>query len=219
MSDQPPPGYAGPPPTGYGPPSQPGDPYAGGPYPGGPYPDNRAPGWGYPPPYPTGYGAPMVAAYPGYAPIPPGERRPGTLTASAVLGYVNAGFLILMSVVLFSTNSIIDNLNRYDYYDHSNLSTEFAIDAFLNLIAAGLLIAGAISMTNRTALGRLLYSVGAVLVLAESVYWLARWARKDGGSYLTPYPLMFIAVAVVGLSLAWVGGATAWFNRAAARTS
>lgn len=199
----PPTGYTGPPPTGYIPP-EPVDPYAGG----------QVQSWGYPPPYPPpGYGMSMPG-YPG-GPVDP-DRRPGTVTASAVLGYVNAGFLILMSVVLFSTNSIIDDLSRYSDVRNS-VRGEFAADAFINLIAAGLLIAGGISMANRSALGRRFYSVGVVVVLAESVYWLARWVSKAGGSYLTPYPIMFLAVAIVGLSLAWFGAATPWLGAAPGR--
>ncbi len=209
MSDQSDPsrGYAGPPQTGYGQPQQPVDPYAAG----------QQPGWGYQPQYPMAY--PAAVYQPGYGQVPPGERRPGTLTAAAVLGYINAGFLIVMGVALFSTTSIIDNLNRYDSYSHSRLSTEFAIDAVLNLVAAGLLIGGAVAMTNRTVIGRLLYSVGATIVIGESIYWVARWGSKDGGGYLDFYALLFAAIAIIGLALAWVNGATNWLNRASAEHS
>lgn len=230
----PPSGYAGPPPTGYGQHPQPvdpytgepysGDPYTGGAYPGGTYANGPYggsqppgwPGWGPPPPYPTGYVVPMYGG--AYAPTPPGDRRPGTLIASAVLGYVNAGFLILMGFVLLTTSSIVHDLNRYNY-NSSGLSGEFSLDAVLNMVAAGLLIGGAAVMTNRRVSGRTLYSAGTAIVLAESIYWMARWGTKNGQGYLNFYALMFAATALVGLGLAWFGGATNWFQRASPRAT
>lgn len=204
--DQPPPsGYAGPPPTGYPPIPQPIDPYP----PGGQV-------WGYPPPYPMGYPA---MPYPGFAPTAPADRRPGTTTAAAVLGYVDAGFLIVMGIVLFSTSSIVDGLNRYDHYNHEGLSGEFRLDAILNLLAAGLLIGGAVAMTSRTAIGRIIYTVGVALTVGESIYWIARWGSEGGGTYINFWALLYAAVAIVGVCLAWFGGGSAWLNRAPSVTS
>lgn len=212
MSDQPEqqdhsphPGYAGPPPTQYPPAPQPVDPYPPGGQP-----------WGYPPGYPMGYPA---MPYPGFGPVAPGERRPGTITAAAVLGYVNAGLLILMGIVLFSTSSIVDGLNRYDDYAHDGLSGEFRLDAILNLLAAGLLIGGGVAMTSQTAVGRIIYSVGAAITVGESTYWIARWGSEGGGTYINFWALLYAAMAIVGVCLAWFGGGSAWLHRAPARTS
>jgi U5 snRNP spliceosome subunit len=173
------------------------------------------PGYGYPPP--PGYGYPPPPGY-GYPPpgfgdtvVPPDERRPGTLLASAVLGYVNAGLLILAGILLFDGASLVHDIDQQSGLSHDSVTTELVLDGFANLIAAGLLIAGSVLMTGGRPPGRAVYSVGGGIVIVESIYWMARWA--DELPYLIVYALLFAALAVVGLALAWTAGGTAWLRR------
>ena len=187
-------------------PSTPADnPYAAGIPQYGGYP--AQPGYGYPPP--PGYGYPPPGY--GYPAVPPGERRPGTLLAAAVLGYVAAGLLILAGILLFDGASLVHDIDTQTGLNNDSVTTELVLDGFANLIAAALLIAGAVVMTGGRPPGRVMYSVGAGIVLVESIYWMARWA--DDLPYLVVYALLFAALAVVGLALGWTAGGTAWLRR------
>ena len=165
------------------------------------------PGYGYPPP--PGYGFPPPGF--GYPAVPPGERRPGTLLASAVLGYVSAGLLILAGILLFDGASLVHDIDKQTGLSHDSVTTELVLDGFADLVAAGLLIAGAVVMASGRRHGRVLYSFGAGIVIVESIYWMARWA--DDLPYLIVYALLFAALSVVGLALAWTAGGTAWLRR------
>jgi hypothetical protein len=192
MAPQPPSPYAGPP-----------SPY-GEQYPGA-YPNAYPSPYGYP--YPTGYGYP--------APLP-GERRPGTLTAAAVLGYIAAGLLVIAALIVFTGASIVSDVdNATDGVSLDGYTAELTFDGFLNLIAAGLLIAGGVVMTGRRARGRTLYSVGAAIVLVDAVYWVGRWGSviADAGG-LAFYAVLFAALSIIGLALAWTQAGTRWLAAA-----
>ncbi|HEU5267252.1 MAG TPA: proline-rich domain-containing protein [Jatrophihabitans sp.] len=199
MTDWPPPGaepgpsqYSGPPPTGPYEPQQP---------------IPQAPGQQ---PYPYGYGyAYPPAGYPGYG-FAPGEQRPGTVIAAAVLGYIAAGLLIFAGILLFTGASTLNDLD--DTYGISDTySGELTVAGIVNLIAAGLLIGGAVAMTGRSHTGRTVYVVGGAIVIVLAVYWLARWATKSGLEDVIFYALLFAALVIIGMSLAWAGGAGRWF--------
>jgi hypothetical protein len=179
-------------------------PYSGPPQ-GGPYDPNPAPapyGYGY------GYGYPP-AAYPGFG-YPAGEQRPGTVIAGAVLGYIAAGLLIFAGIVLFAGASTLNDLT--DTYGISNTySGELTGAGLINLIAAGLLIGGAVAMTGRSPTGRTVYLVGGAIVIVMAVYWLARWGTKSGLEDVIFYALLFGALVVVGICLACTGAANRWF--------
>lgn len=185
--EQPSAGYSGPPPTNpyAAPPSYP----IGAPYPPAPY----GYGYGYPPPY--------------YA---IGPSRPGTTIASAVLGYINAGLLVLAgSLLLFGASVISDIEEAAD--SHTDYGAELAFDGLLNFVAAGLLIAGGVMFTGRNATGRVLFSVAGGIVLAETVYWLVRF---DGvtGSGVVVYPTLFAALTIIGLALVWTNDVSRWLS-------
>jgi hypothetical protein len=196
------PTYSGPPPTAPHDPGmtpQPPSPY-GEQYPGA-----------YPNAYPSPYGYPYPTGYPG---PPPGERRPGTLTAAAVLGYIAAGLLVLAALIVFTGASIVSDVdNASDSVSLDGYTAELTFDGFLNLIAAGLLIAGGVVMTGRRARGRTLYSVGAAVVLVEAVYWVGRWGSliADVGG-LAFYAVLFAGLSIIGLTLAWTQAGTRWFG-------
>jgi hypothetical protein len=77
------------------------------------------------------------------------------------------------------------------------------------MVAAGLLIAGAVSFGARNANGRIMLSVGSGIVLGEALYWIVR-----SGGDATFWALVFAALVIVALSLAWSSGANAWIRGA-----
>jgi hypothetical protein len=177
---QPPPAYA-PPPGPYPP-----QPYYGQ-YPQQPYP-------GYPPPYP------------GYPP-PYGAMRPGTATAANVLAFVTGGLLIAAGLLLFFGASVVNGLDELDHNSHSIVTAELVLDGLLDMVAAGLLIAGGVSFGGRSASGRIMLSVGSGIVLGESLYWIVR-----SGGDATFWALAFAALVIVSLSLAWSSAANTWIR-------
>ena len=164
----------------------------------GQYPQQGYPGYpGYPPPYP------------GYPPPPPyGSVRPGTATAANVLAFVTAGLLIVAGLLLFFGASVINGLDQNNSY--SVVTAEFVLDGVLNCVAGGLLIAGGVSFSGRNPSGRIMLSVGSGIVLGESVYWLARFHEADAAFWA----LVFAALVIVSLSLAWSSSANAWIRGA-----
>jgi hypothetical protein len=162
------------------------DPYQQAPYQQGPYP------YGYPTP-----GA--------------GNSRPGALTAAAVLGYVAGGLLILAGFLLFFGASVVSDVES-SVDTHTSYAAEFAIAGVANLLAAGLLIAGGVSMTGRGANGRPMYTFGAVIVLVATVYWLARWAPRDDSKPVIVYALLFAALVIVGLALSFTRDGSTWLG-------
>jgi uncharacterized membrane protein YphA (DoxX/SURF4 family) len=224
VSDWPQPGdepiappYAGPPPL---------DPYQQAPYQAGPYqqaPYQQGPYQQAPyqqGPYQQGpyqqtlyhQGPYQQAPYPyGYPTPAAGDSRPGTLTAAAVLGYVAGGLLILAGFLLFFGASVVSDVeNSVD--THTSYAAEFAIAGVANLLAAGLLIAGGVSMTGRGANGRSMYTFGAGIVLVAAVYWLARWAPRDDSKPVIIYALLFAALVIVGLVLSFTRDGSTWLG-------
>jgi hypothetical protein len=200
--DAPPPGGANPGP-GYPPPAYP---IAG--YPGQPY----APAPGYPPGYPGGYpGTPYPTGY-GWTPIDP---RPGTVLGASILAYINSGLLILSGSLLLFGAAVIHDIDKATR-SHTGYGTELAFDGVLNLIAGGLLIAGGVALSNRRTSGRIMLTVGSVIVLAECVYWLTRFSDTDFSGRVV-YVLLFGALAVISVALSWTPAVTAWLQRSTPR--
>jgi hypothetical protein len=181
-----PPGYSGPPPTGM----------------------YQYPPWPYPP-YPP--------AYPPYAPYPApaaraGDGRPGAVTAAAVVGWVLAGLLLLAAGLLFFGAAFLRDFDAVNGTSTGSYVAEFTIDALVDVVTAGLLIAGGIGLTNRSAPGRVLLTVGASVVVAVAVYWLARWGDRSGGT-IVGYAVIFGSAAAVAGGLTWTGAAGEWLSR------
>ncbi len=168
------------------------------------YPQQQPPpGYGYPPP---GYGYP-----PGYGP-PPGQRsRPGLATAASVLSFVNAGLLVIGgSLLLFGAN-IVSGVES-GFGSSSNLSSELLLDGFVNLLCAGLLIAGGVQVLGRKRNGRILMTVGAGIVLAACVYWLVRFNDVTQSGGLVVYSLLFGVLAVLSLAFISSSSVRTWIG-------
>uniref|UniRef100_UPI0035CBBFE5 hypothetical protein n=1 Tax=uncultured Jatrophihabitans sp. TaxID=1610747 RepID=UPI0035CBBFE5 len=178
-----PPGYA---PPGYAPPG-----YA-------------PPGYGYPP-YPSGY-----AGY-GYPQPAPGDARPGIATASAVLAFVASGLLILAGLLLFLGGAIASDIED-SVHSSTHIGLELGLDGVVNLVAAGLLIAGGVSLVGRNPLGRILLSVGATIVAAAAVYWFVRFDDISSDSWNFDAGL-FLVLTVLTLSFAWAPPVSRWLDR------
>ena len=146
---------------------------------------------------------------PGYG----GPPRPGGLTAAAVLAYVAAGLLIFAGILLFFGASVINSFDTIDGGTASGgmLTAELAFDGLLNLLSGGLLISGAVMFTGGRATGRVLMSIGSGIVIVESIYW----ALRTGGDGVA-WSVLFAAIVIVALSLAWTAGATRWLTQVAA---
>ncbi|MCW2644052.1 MAG: conserved rane protein of unknown function [Pseudonocardiales bacterium] len=166
-----------------------------------------------PPQYGQPYGPtpPAYNAY-GYPPQQVGVR-PGSVTGASVLAYVLAGLLILAGALLLVGASTVDSFGNAFNTDTSSLTAEFAFDGFADLIAAGLLIAGGISLSGRDTRGRTMLVVGAAITLIECAYWLVRSSAAAG---VFVFVLVFGALAVIAVVLAvssttsqWLGGAPA----------
>lgn len=212
------PGYTPPPPMPpQAPPQQPQTP-PGYPPPGYP-PGYPAPG--YPPygTYPASGGAPGywgVAAGGGYPPPPPDpNRRPGTVTSAAILGWVTAGLLVFLGALLFEGADFLNDFDNYRYgYGPDNPSGELVVDGVLNLILGGLLIAGGVMIMSRRSAGRWLYFAAAAGVFALSIYWALRWNDDfDNTPLFVFWAFVFAALVVVGSSLLAGGQARTWFTR------
>ncbi len=192
--------------------THPGDPYdpnaygTGPPLPPGPPPPGYYPAPGYPPP-----GYPVPPGYPGYPGYGPARaQRPSGVVGAAVLAYVTAGLLIVAGLLLLLGASVVDSLDRLAG-NHTLLTAELAIDGVINLVAGGLLIAGAVGFSGGSSTARVVLSVGSGIVIGESVYWLI---RSDGGSVV--WSLIFCALVIIALSLAWPARVTAWLRVAKA---
>ncbi|MGB3443230.1 MAG: hypothetical protein WBA97_31210 [Actinophytocola sp.] len=133
------------------------------------------PAQGYPqsPPYgqpaaPQSYGS-MPAAPAEYSsgPIP----RPGTVTAAAVLGYVQAGITLIPTILM---------LTGLASSDASGAAADAAISWVIVLVqiaGAALLIAGGVQIMGGK--GRTLMIIGAGLELAICLFWIIRVAAID----------------------------------------
>jgi hypothetical protein len=236
------PGYSGPPPTG-GPTPEPAPVY---PYPAQGYPPQAYPAQGYPAQgypaqgYPAqGYGAPggyPPGAYPGYTQqpgyggfpvqgyavpvqvfVPAKQGAPGLVLASAVIGYIVAGLVMLLSLFLFTGASIADGLNDATSGGDNSLTTEFTLDGFLNLLIGGLYIAGGVVMTGRKQSGRRMTLIASTLCIAASFYWMFRWdsfSDTDNSAFFG-WGIFFLVLSVLTAVFTLTGSASQWFKSSA----
>lgn len=178
----------------------------------------------YSPPYPPYPGAYSQPAYPGQyfsaapAPPPPGypgaypapwdDGRPAGISAASVLAYVDAGFLILAGLLLLMGASAVDTWsNAFGSNDHS-ITAELATDGLINLIAAGLQIAGGVLIAGRAERGRGLLTAGGVLCVVAGLYWIIRVHDVA----VTIWAIVFVVLPIVAVALIWTEPATDWLR-------
>ena len=159
--------------------------------------------------------APPPPGYPGSYPPPWDTGRPGGISAASVLGYIDAGLLILAGLLLLIGASAVDSWNNAFGSNDNSITAELAIDGLLNLLSAGLQIAGGVMLTGRSERGRTLLTVGGGLCIAAGVYWLIR--VHDVGVAI--WTIVFIALPIIALSLAWTAPATEWLRGENPRTT
>jgi len=152
--------------------------------------------------------APPPPGYPGSYPPPWDTGRPGGISAASVLGYIDAGLLILAGLLLLIGASAVDSWNNAFGSNDNSITAELAIDGLLNLLSAGLQIAGGVMIADRSERGRTLFTVGGGLCIAAGVYWLIR--VHDVGVAI--WTIVFIALPIIALSLAWTAPATEWLR-------
>ena len=94
--------------------------------------------------------------------------------ASSVLAYIDAGLLVLAGLLLLIGASAVDTWNDAFGNSDQGFTAELATDGLINLLSAGLQIAGGVMMSSRNLRGRTLFSVGAGLCVLAGLYWLVR---------------------------------------------
>lgn len=161
-------------------------------------PGGQPTGYGQPSGQPTGYGQPS-----GYgAPPPPsfgggaGQRRPGMVTAAAVLAFVSGGLGLIGGLVSFS---IIGN---------------FGVPGFLVvLVILGLLLSAALIFGGVQALqGKsfvILLVVAGISILIQLISMITYFQASSLLSFV--FPILIIAFLLNPQSKAWIkarGGAT-----------
>ena len=189
------------------------EPYAGPPsqHPYPPPSQHPYPPYSAPPPYP----APPPYGYPGAYRAPWDTGRPSGIVAAGVLGYVNAGLLILSGLLLLAGASAVDSWNNAFGSHHSNITTELTVDGLINLLSAALQIAGGVLVLGRSERGRILLTVGGALCIAAGVYWFIR--VHDLG--VAAWTVVYVAMPITGLALVWTGPCTEWLRGNDPRTT
>ncbi len=173
-----------------------------------PYGPPASPRYGAPASPRYGPPGPPPPGYPGSYPAPWDTGRPGGIPAAAVLAYIDAGLLILAGLLLLVGASAVDSWNdAFGSHDNS-VTVELAADGLVNLISAGLQIAGGVLLTGRSETGRTLLTAGGAVCIAAGVYWVIR--AHDLG--VVVWTIVFVALPIIALSLAWTVPATRWLR-------
>jgi hypothetical protein len=214
-------------------PTQPGPAYAGPPPTAPPYPGPYTP-YGYAaPPYGYGYGYGQAYGQP-YAAWPPGPpspwaargpQRPGQALAASVLAYVQTGLVLVASLYLWFFSSVADAaFSGVGGVDASTtvrgLASEGATLALVQLVSAGLLVAGGVTALNRRTPGaRLLLLAAHAVQVTLAAYWTVRLLMllgdipgDDPVSPVLILTLFFAAGPAVALGLLLTGPGRRWFD-------
>jgi hypothetical protein len=213
-------------------PGQPGQPGGGG-YPQGGYPQTPGqgqpaqgypqspsygqPAQGYPQSPPYGYPQQQASGAFGNMPAAPPEyssgpmQRPGTVTAAAVLGYVQAGITLIPTILM-----LIGIAGATSDADAGNAVLGWLL-VIAQLVGAALLIAGGVQIMGGKS--RVLLIVGAVIELLCCLYWIIQAAAVDSGGYdvidtgkgvLIGFAIFFAIMPAITIALA-LGGSTTEF--------
>ena len=182
------------------------------------YPPGYVPGGQVPAGYPAqpGYAAapvygapgyPMYQQVPGYGypMMPVGPRRPGSVTAAAVLAFIQGGLALIGGITTLSGASEI-----YGTFQASELGSELTMLGFAMLLAGGLLIGGGAVVLSRRA-GVLI--AGALISLGVSIYLVVRIVGFPFGSTVIWLPIMYAVLPIIAMALVAGSDAKAWARR------
>jgi hypothetical protein len=144
-----------------------------------------------------GYGGGMPPAPPEYTSGP--VARPGTVTAAAVLAFVQAGLTLICTIFVMVilgavTDASNDSLAGFEI-DSGMLALMWVV-AIAGLVGAGLLIWAGVKSMSGTAGNLMLIATGLQIVLC--IVWLVQGA---------PIALVFAVMPVISLVLALGGPA------------
>lgn len=135
-----------------------------------------------------------------------GPSRPGSITAAAVLAFVQAGAVIIASITLLagSTSILAEDLGD----DANNIGTWITILAIIGLACGALLIAGGAKSFGGS-LGLLNAACAFSLVL--SVVWLI-FSVTQGASFgqALVAPLLYAVLPAIALAFGLSGTAQTW---------
>ncbi|SDO23914.1 hypothetical protein SAMN04515671_0261 [Nakamurella panacisegetis] len=220
-------------PQGYPPPGQP----APGAYPNTgatPAPGYGQPQYGQQPPaygQQPGYAQPAYPAAPGFAPAgygaPMAARRPGMVTAAAVLAFIWGAFAIIGGLIIMAASSIVSSASAYcnsltttdattvaDCNTVSGYSGTFkAIAGALAVVAILLIWGGVVALTGKNA--QILVIGAAVFILLQIVELIIS-ATSSGSFYGTG--IIGIVAPVLMLIFMLNPASKAWFRSKGAKT-
>jgi hypothetical protein len=127
----------------------------------------------------------MPAAPPEYSngPIP----RPGVVTASAVLNYVQAGVTLIPTVIFLAAIIEVDA--------SAGDAAPLWIAVLAQVVGAVLLIAGGVQIMGGK--GRTLMLAGTILEIAVCFYWLIMAVIQTGGIEGAEYGIGFVLASAI----------------------
>jgi hypothetical protein len=163
--------------------------------------------------------APVQYATAVYEPYPPSyapagyradpNARPGEVVVAAVLSLVIAGLLLITGFVVIFAASSLDTPDTADGIEASNRATLFVFAGLTNVVAAALLIIGAVLMLGRSSSGRTTIAAGTLLCMALGIFWLAN-DQNDGG--ILVWLIIFCTPVITATILSTSTRVNAWFR-------
>lgn len=190
----------------------------------------------YPGPYPSQFDAPFPGQYsaayptPGSSPYPQpgwgasnpqigwggaypqpgwgGPQRPGQVTGAAVLGYVEAGLLMISSLFVFAGASIVNDTASALSAGDGGITAQFVLAGMANLIAAALFIAGGAMFTGANPTGRVLLVAAITLTAVTALFWVIRF--HAGG--IVVWAIAFLTMPAITACLAFGRSVNAWLQ-------
>ena len=139
-----------------------------------------------------------------------GGGRPGQVVAAAVLSYIEAGFLILTGLILFSGSSAVSDWSSSNNSDDYGWGMQFGFAGLGDLLAAGLLIAGGVMFSGRNRLGRTLGAAGLIVCVIEAIFWIS-WLDGSSGAII-PWATIYLVMPVIATSMSFAGSVRRWLD-------
>lgn len=142
---------------------------------------------------------------PGYG-APAGPARPGSVTAGAVLTFIQGGLVVIGAIIALAGGSFVVDAGGNDATN--NAGTWLILLAILGLACAALLIVGGAKSFS----GQLkLLTIGCAASLALSVIWLIYLSTNDinfGTAII--WPLIFAILPAIAIGMALSANTQAW---------